>query len=154
MQRFEYWHRSHRCAVGVCNDSLLSQCNIFRIDFGNDEGDIGVHAPCRRIINDHCPCLRVLLGECSRCCCASRKQHNIETAWVCLGCIFNDDGLTIPLNGRTCRPGRCKQPQCCYRKFSLGQQPSHHCSDHACCANNAYIHGSQTNAARCLFAPR
>ena len=154
MQRLEYRHRSHRCAVGVGNDSLLSQCHILRIDFGNNKGDIGVHAPCRRIINDHCACLRILLGKCTRCCRACRKQHNIKTTRVGLGCIFNDDGLAIPLNGRTCRPGRCKQPQCGYRKFSLGQQLAHHGPDHACCANNAYIHGSQTNAARRLFALR
>ena len=53
VQRLEHGHRRHRGAVGVGDDALVSVRDFAGIDLADNERDLGVHAPRRRVVDDH-----------------------------------------------------------------------------------------------------
>ena len=59
VQRLERHHHLDRRAVGVRDDSPVLQ-DVERVDLGNDQRDIRVHAKCTRVVDDDRPGLAAI----------------------------------------------------------------------------------------------
>lgn len=44
VKNFQGRHGSHRCAIGVSNDSLLGFTNGIRIDLADNQGNVRIHS--------------------------------------------------------------------------------------------------------------
>src|SRR5262249_36793903 len=56
MQWLEHRHCRHRCAIRFCHESPLNRLECVRVDFDDNERNVCIHAPRRRVVNYNSTC--------------------------------------------------------------------------------------------------
>jgi len=87
VQRLQYWHDGHRAAIRVGDDAPAGLRQGRRVDLGNHQWDVLVHAECWRVVDDDCPGSRKARRQGAGDGGPSGKEHQIQATriGVCRG---------------------------------------------------------------------
>ena len=122
-------HNGHGRAIRVRDDSLGAVRNVFTVDLGDDQRDLGILAPCGGVVDDYGSGrgkLRCILarGRGTR-----GEDRDVDPGEVSGRNVFNDDLRALPRECRTRRASGGKETNRYNREVSLFQDRAHHATN-------------------------
>lgn len=138
VQRLEHRHRGHGGAVGVRDDPLARFLDRLRVDLADDQRDVRVHPPRRRVV-DHRGTgggepFRLRLGGRA----TGGEQRDVQTGRIRGRRVLDDDFPVTPRKLRTGGPRRSEVPHFGDRETPFRQQTAHDTADLAGRPDHAY----------------
>lgn len=122
-------------AVGICNDAVVVEC-VVAIDFGDNEGDVWLHAECGGIVYDDCAGSGGDGGELFGDAATGREESKLDTLEG-IGFEFLDwDGFAAEEEGFADGASRGKESEGTDGEVSAFEDAEHFFANGACCAND------------------
>ena len=128
VERLEHGNGDHGGAVGVGHDALGDGAQLGGVGFGHDEGDVGVHAPRRGVVDHDGAGGREPGRQCPRDRGRRGAQGEVDAGEVGRLGVLDDDFAVAPRQRRAGGTGRGEVPHGVHGEAALGQDAA---QDHA-----------------------
>ena len=129
VQRLERGHRGHGRAIRIRDDPFRNRRERVRVHLGDDERNVGIHAPGRRIVDDHGSRRRHDGRELAGGRRAGGEEDDVEAGVVGGRRVLDDDLFALPWQTPAGRARRGKQAERLHGEVALGQNRKHQVAD-------------------------
>ncbi len=129
VQNLEHRHRGHRGAVGVGDDPLGDGVERARVHLGDDERNVGIHAPRRGVVHDDGASRGEARGEFLGGRPARGEQREVDPRKVRGGGVLDDDLLVPPRERRARGPCGSEVAHRRAGEAPFPQEAAHHGAD-------------------------